>query len=179
MLVSDGIFGDEPGPCVLDLYAGSGALGLEAISRGARAAVLVENARPALTAIRENVRALDVEDKVTVVPLRVDRALGTLGTIEGPFDLVLVDPPYAEVRARAFGDVLAKAAELIAPGGTLVLEHASSDEPASPPGLVLDRRRRHGDTTVSLFRSPADGLTRPTIGENESDESVEEDEAGK
>jgi 16S rRNA (guanine966-N2)-methyltransferase len=149
MLTSDGVFGEDREPRVLDLYAGSGALGLEAISRGARSAVLVENGKAALTAIRENVRSLDVEREVAVVPGRVDRALES---VEGPFELVLVDPPYAEVRTRTFPEVLAKAARLLTPSGVLALEHASSDEPTAPPGLVLDRRRRHGDTTLSLFR---------------------------
>lgn len=152
MLASAGVLSEALSPRVLDLYAGSGALGLEAISRGARAAVLVESARAAIVAIRENVRALDVGAQVTVIPTRVERALEA---IEGPFDLVLVDPPYAEVRARTFADLMAKAARHLAPSGVLVLEHASTDEPAPPLGLVLDRRRRHGDTTLSLFLHPA------------------------
>ncbi|MBX3217661.1 MAG: 16S rRNA (guanine(966)-N(2))-methyltransferase RsmD [Labilithrix sp.] len=152
MLASDGVFADELGPRVLDLYAGSGALGLEAVSRGARSAVLVESARPALAAIRENVRALGAEREVRVVASRVERALEA---VEGPFDLVLVDPPYADVRARAFGETLSRAAALLAPSGVLVLEHASADEPPPSPALTLDRRRRHGDTTLSLFRRSA------------------------
>lgn len=149
MLASDGVFAEEVGPRVLDLYAGSGALGLEAISRGARAAVLVESAKPALVAIRQNVRALDVGAEVTVLATRVERALETM---EGPFDLVLVDPPYADVRAPSFDGLMEKIAQLLSPQGILALEHASSDEPRPPPGLVLDRSRRHGDTTLSLFR---------------------------
>jgi 16S rRNA (guanine966-N2)-methyltransferase len=151
MLAADGFFDTEDGPRVLDLYAGSGALAFEAISRGASTAVLVEHARPALAAIRENTRSLDVGDRVTVVPLKVDRALSA---VHGPFDLVFVDPPYADVSTPAFEIVLAKAAELLAPGGTLVLEHASTDEPSAPPGLAVDRRRRHGTTVLSLFHRP-------------------------
>lgn len=156
MLTSDGVFEDAPDTHrelrVLDLYAGSGALGLEAISRGARCAVLVENGKAALAAIRENTRALELEREVTVLGMRVDRALAT---IEGPFDLVLIDPPYADVRDRKFAEILAGAARLLTPSGVLVLEHASTDAPLPPPGLELDRRRKHGDTTVSLFRSTA------------------------
>lgn len=148
MLASDGVFAEEPGPRVLDLYAGSGALGLEAISRGAREVVFVESGRPALTAIRQNVRALDVASETTVIAATVDRALTT---IEGPFDSAPIDPPYAEVRTASFAGTLANAARLLGPAGVLVLEHASADEPSAPPGLVLDRRRRHGDTTLSLF----------------------------
>lgn len=150
MLVADGCFDDDTAPRVLDLYAGSGALALEALSRGARAAVLVDQSRAALAVIRENTRALDVEDKVTVLPLRVDRALST---IQGPFELVFIDPPYADVPTRSFAELFAKAATLVAEGGVLILEHAKADEPEAPPGLVLDRRRRYGDTTLSLFKA--------------------------
>lgn len=146
--------GAANGPRVLDLYAGSGALGLEALSRGARSVVLVEHARPALAAIRENVQSLQVGNQVTVLAMRVDRALKTVDA-DGPFDLVLVDPPYADVRDARFAGNLELAARLLADGGVLVLEHATSDEPEAPPSAVLDRRRTYGDTTVSLFRSPS------------------------
>jgi len=151
MLVSDGVFAEEPGPRVLDLYAGSGALAFEALSRGASEAVLVESARPALAAIRENIDALDVGAQVTVVTRPCERALEGMA---GPFQLVLVDPPYADVKTKAFAGVLLQASQLLASGGILVLEHDSKDEPAAPAGLEVDRRRRHGDTILSLFRRP-------------------------
>jgi len=176
MLTSAGAFAEELGPRVLDLYAGSGALAFEAISRGAQAAVLVESARPAVTAIRENARALGVEDQITLMPTRVERAVEI---IEGPFDVILLDPPYADVRARAFADLLAKAARLLAASGFLVVEHASADEPGPPPGVVLDRRRRHGDTTLSLFRRPSrDETARDETSDETNDGTNEEGEAG-
>lgn len=137
---------------VLDLYAGSGALGFEALSRGAESAVLVEHAKPALTAIRHNARALGVEARVVVLAMRVDRALRAL---EGPFDVVLLDPPYADVRDRGFAEILQLSARLLSSEGVLVLEHASADEPPPPVDLLVDRRRKYGDTTVSLFRRAA------------------------
>lgn len=148
MLVSDGVFSGD-GPRVLDLYAGSGALGFEALSRGASRIVFVEMARPALTAIRENAEALDVTGDVEILALRVDRALAKDEL--GAFDLVLLDPPYADVKEKAFAEILDLAAKRVAEGGILVLEHASNDEP-TVAGLEVDRRRRHGDTTLSLFR---------------------------
>jgi 16S rRNA (guanine966-N2)-methyltransferase len=163
MLVSDGVFGE---PRVLDLYAGSGALGLEALSRGAVSVVMVESARAAIAAIRENIAALGVEDQVTLLTRPCERALETIGANvspiganvspipEGPFDLVLIDPPYADVRTKVFGGVMLQASRLLGSGGILVLEHDSRDEPAAPEGLEVDRRRRHGDTSLSLFRRP-------------------------
>jgi 16S rRNA (guanine(966)-N(2))-methyltransferase RsmD len=154
MLVSDGLIGDDgehPGPRVLDLYAGTGALAFEALSRGASAAVLVEHARDAVTAIRKNARALGIGSELLLFDTKVDRALLK---IEGPFGIVFLDPPYADVPTPSFGAVLAKAAALLRPDGALVLEHASPDEPPAVPGLTLDRTRRYGDTSVSLYRAP-------------------------
>jgi 16S rRNA (guanine966-N2)-methyltransferase len=150
MLVSDGLLGDEVTPRVLDLYAGSGALAFEALSRGASSAVLVEHAREAVSAIRENARALEAEDFLQVVPMKVDRALPR---IEGPFGIVFIDPPYADVRAPGFAGVLAAAAGLLGPAGALVLEHASSDAAPVVTALNFDRSRRYGDTTLSLYRA--------------------------
>ena len=148
MLVSDGLFDDAPR--VLDLYAGTGALAFEALSRGASEAVLVEHAREALAAIRENTTALDLSDRVRVVARRVDRAFELL---DGPFGIVFLDPPYADVGSKPFGDVLARAAGLVAPAGALVLEHATADAPPAIEALSLDRSRRYGDTTLSLYRT--------------------------
>jgi 16S rRNA (guanine966-N2)-methyltransferase len=152
MLVSDGLLGDETSPRVLDLYAGSGALAFEALSRGASTAVLVEQARDAVAAIRVNARALGAEDLLQIVPMKVERAVGR---IEGPFGIVFLDPPYADVAGPAFTPLLVTVAALLAPGGALVLEHASSDPAPSVVGLELDRSRRHGDTTLSLYRAPS------------------------
>jgi 16S rRNA (guanine(966)-N(2))-methyltransferase RsmD len=147
MLAADGIL--TPGARVLDLYAGSGSLAFEALSRGAIEAVLVEQGRDALAAIRDNARALGVEDRVRVVSARVERALSTL---DGRFDVVFLDPPYADVRTTDFAAVLEMAGRRVTEGGGVVLEHGSGDEPPTAPALTLDRTRRYGDTAVSLFR---------------------------
>lgn len=150
MLASDGFFSERSGPLrVLDLYAGTGALAFEALSRGATHATCVEQGREALAVIRANARALEVDSLTHVLGAKVERALSTL---KGPFDLVFLDPPYAEVRAPGFLRVLAEAGALLADGGALVLEHAAIDEPPMLEGLVLNRSRRHGDTVVSFYR---------------------------
>ena len=147
ILASGGLL--EEGSRVLDLYAGSGALAFEALSRGAAEAVLVEHGRDALAAIRDNARSLEVDDRVSVIASRVERALPQL---KGPFAIVFLDPPYALVRSAAFGPVLAASAGLLSDQGALVLEHASGDVPPIVPLLALDRTRKYGDTAVSLFR---------------------------
>ncbi len=156
MLASDGVLGqdaegDEPGVRVLDLYSGTGALAFEALSRGASQAVLVEHGRDALAAIRKNARALGADAEVQIFDTKVERALPKL---EGPFGVVFLDPPYADVRTAAFSGILEKAGALLLPGAVLVLEHASTDEPPAIVGLELDRSRRYGDTTLTLYRSP-------------------------
>jgi 16S rRNA (guanine966-N2)-methyltransferase len=154
------ILGDVSGARVLDLYAGSGALGIEALSRGALAAVFVEAARPALACLRENLTKLALDTVATALPLRVESAAAQLGR-HGPFELVLCDPPWRDVKlARLNLEALASAG-LFAPGARIVLEHAAKDPPPAPEGTTLLRmcdERRWGDTAISLFElvEPAD-----------------------
>ncbi len=151
------ILGD-PGTVVLDLYAGSGALGLEALSRGAERVVAVESRKPALDALRANVSALGVDGVVTVVPRPVERSVGSLAPL-GPFDLIMADPPYALVDTGAAPRALAGLVDagLLAPGGRLVLEHASRSTPPVIAGLSLEDERRYGDTTVCFYLRPVPG----------------------
>ena len=137
---------------VLDLYAGSGALGLEALSRGAEKLVLVESSKAAQAAIRTNVEALGVEQCSTLLPLRAEASLKALERF-APFSLVFADPPWADAQ-DALG-VLEKLASttLLDPAARLVLEHAAR----TPPTLKDDSKlcavdtRRWGDTAVTIF----------------------------
>ncbi len=151
------ILGDVRDARVLDLYAGSGALGIEALSRGAARAVFIEAARPALACLRENLTKLGLDAEATVLPLRVEAALGQLRR-HGPFELVLCDPPWRDVKtARSELEALASAG-LFAAGARIVLEHAAKDPPPAPEGTSLLQvcdERRWGDTAVTLFE-PAD-----------------------
>ncbi len=138
---------------VLDLYAGTGALAFEALSRGAATATLVEPARAALASIRENARALGLEPRVRVVAAPVERAASAL--LAGPpFDLVFADPPYALVASgeapRAIAAVLVG---LLSPDARLVLEHGKGDDPPPLDGLALSSTRRYGDTSLSFYES--------------------------
>jgi 16S rRNA (guanine966-N2)-methyltransferase len=144
------ILGDVAELEVLDLYAGSGALGIEALSRGARRAVFVESRRPALTCLRRNLSDLGLDDRSLVLPIRVEQARAQL-TGQGRFDLVLCDPPWAKL-ANAIeeldGWVLG---ECLAPGGRLVLEHPERETPGNIAGVSATDRRTWGDTGISIY----------------------------
>jgi len=145
----EGLFsslGDLTGASFLDLYAGSGAVGLEALSRGAVRAVLVEADARAAAVARGNAAALGLPGAV-VVTERVERFLaGSPGSAGGPFDVVFLDPPYAvpaPVVAAVLTAVLPWAADRV------VLERATRDAPPVwPPGLVPLRSRRYGEGTL-------------------------------
>jgi 16S rRNA (guanine966-N2)-methyltransferase len=170
-----GILGSEgaiEGARVLDLYAGTGALALEALSRGALRATLVESSRPALAAIGENVAALGVGDRSHVIASDVRKAIPRLAR-EGPFDLVLADPPWAIIDS---GEAIDAIAELVAAGGlsdsaTLVLEHASrsSAERLDLNGLERVQSRRYGDTTLTFYKPAILGQPRSEDAGNTSE----------
>jgi len=135
---------------VLDLYAGSGALGLEALSRGARRAVFVESRRPALACLRQNVSDFGLEDRALVLPIRVEQARAQL-VAAGVFDLVLCDPPWARL-ADAVEELDGwVVGECLAPEGKLVLEHPEQETPGSIAGLSAQDRRSWGDTGISIY----------------------------
>lgn len=133
---------DLDGARVLDLYAGSGALGLEALSRGAASATLVDDDPLAVRALHRNVEETGLP--ATVVDGDVGRYLAGAVT---PYELVLADPPYAEELD------LATVVPWLAPDGILVLERASRGaRPVVPDGLSELRSRRYGEATLWYFR---------------------------
>ncbi|MCA9550317.1 MAG: 16S rRNA (guanine(966)-N(2))-methyltransferase RsmD [Myxococcales bacterium] len=145
---------DVEGWRVLDLYAGTGAVALEALSRGAAAAVCVEKARHALAALAENAAALGAGTALVVRAQPVATALAALAREGARFDLIFADPPY-DLAQDALPAVLAAAAGLLADGGVVVLEHRRSDPaPAAPAGLVMTKSRRHGEAAMSWYAAP-------------------------
>ena len=137
---------DLGGSRVLDLYAGSGALGLEALSRGAAQAVLVERDPAALAAIRANVSELGLA--ATVVEADV---VAFLRGAPEPVDVALLDPPY-DVQV---GPVLSLLLPWLAPEAVVVVERRTRDgAPAAPEELVPLRDRRYGEATLWYFRAP-------------------------
>ena len=133
---------------VLDLFAGSGALAIEALSRGASEATLVDNAAPAIRAITANVEALQAD--ATVVRAEARRFLGGASRSGRSYDLVFLDPPY-RLAATLGRDLSAALAAVVAPGGTVVAE---SDRRAPLEiDLPLEDERRYGDTLIRIHGS--------------------------
>jgi 16S rRNA (guanine966-N2)-methyltransferase len=142
------ILGPLDGAIVLDLFAGSGALGLEALSRGAERATFVEHAPAALKAIRANVAAFDAAADVRARDVRT--FLRDAPGAGGPYDLVLLDPPYRE--AAGLGPAL-ELAPLLASGGRVVSE-SDRREPIALPALEVIDERRYGDTLIRIHATP-------------------------
>lgn len=145
-----GILGEQVvGARVLDLFAGTGALAIEALSRGAASAVLVEPAPVAVRTINANLADLGLEDVTAVRRTRAEAWLRTQR--DGPFDLVLLDPPYGSAVGFVAGVLGQLARSALAADATVVLEASSRGEaPPWPPLLIPRTSRRYGDTTLHL-----------------------------
>jgi 16S rRNA (guanine966-N2)-methyltransferase len=143
---------DLAGARFADLYAGSGAVGLEAASRGAAAVLLVESDARAARIIRANIAALDLSATCSLLVTRVAAALATPPA--APFDVVFADPPYAVAEqevADLLGDLVRHA--WLASGAVVVVERsARSPEPAAVEGVTSERGRRYGETALWYFR---------------------------
>jgi 16S rRNA (guanine966-N2)-methyltransferase len=135
---------------VLDLFAGSGALGLEALSRGAASVTFVERGRPAIAALRKNVEALDVAAQVTVVTSDVERFLAAPPA--GPtWRWVFLDPPYAAGVFESVLSVLPRAR--LSADADVIVEHAHRAPPPDRVGFLLRTDlRRYGDTELSRYQ---------------------------
>jgi 16S rRNA (guanine(966)-N(2))-methyltransferase RsmD len=134
---------------VLDLYAGTGALALEALSRGAARAVLVESDARACAVISANLAALKYQDRARLLCARLPEALA--GLRGERFDLVFSDPPYALRAAQSTLDALS-AGDLLSAGARVVLEMDRRETaPAPPPPLAAVDERRYGDTRVLVL----------------------------
>ena len=142
------------GARVLDAYAGTGALGIEALSRGARSVTFIEHDRRAQALIAENLARCRIEEGYVIIRNSVIPALDALG--DRPafelFDIVLLDPPYALAGADALESAVLAAGRLMAATGVLVLEHARRDKAHAALGLLaLSRTVVSGDSALSFF----------------------------
>lgn len=142
--------GDLQGAAVLDLFAGSGALGIEALSRGAESLVCVERSRRCAAVLRANLESLGVAAESRVLESDALRALRRLGAAGERFDLVLIDPPYA---SDAAGRALAALIEtrVLVPGAMVVVESGRCHACPVPRGLERVDQRRYGDTRITRY----------------------------
>jgi 16S rRNA (guanine(966)-N(2))-methyltransferase RsmD len=144
------ILGPPPGP-VLDLFAGTGALGLEALSRGAPKAVFVERDGAALGALRRNLREVGMEERATVIGADVRTALRRLAAAGEQFSWVFLDPPYVREMTGVLEEL--SGSDLLSSCAVVILEHDKRMPPPASVGcLFLTDQRKYGDTELSFFR---------------------------
>ncbi|MDR3050800.1 MAG: 16S rRNA (guanine(966)-N(2))-methyltransferase RsmD [Oscillospiraceae bacterium] len=144
-----------PGARVLDLFAGSGALGLESVSRGAALAVLVDRAPAAMAVIRGNVARLGFGDRCQCLLCDWRQALTRLDRQGAVFDLVFIDPPYDLVAAGSVCEALTVHG-LLAPNALLAVEHRWGAPPQTIPPLHCADTRRYGGTGITFVHREAD-----------------------
>ena len=140
-----------PNAVVLDLFAGTGAFGIEALSRYARAAVFIDNSRAAVTVIYRNLEMCRLQDRARVVLTDTTRGLGRIPMPQPRFDLVFMDPPYDRGFVQNVLDLLRRN-PILATSHCLILEHSSHEPlPFDLEGYVLHDQRRYGKTLVSFL----------------------------
>jgi len=161
------ILGDISGLSFLELFAGSGAVGFEALSLGASDLTLVEYDRDCLLAIKKNIETFKPR-VCALFPQEAEKAIGVLYKEEKRFDIIFLDPPYYKgkalrlrsgLTATSLGDSLAKKAlqilgayDILAPNGFIVIQHFKKDElPRESGKLVLVKEARYGDTKLSFY----------------------------
>jgi 16S rRNA (guanine966-N2)-methyltransferase len=143
------LMNDIEGKAVLDIFAGSGALGIEALSRGANAAVFIEIAHQQFAVIRRNLKSLNLQDEVIQADyLKGCRQLANEGK---QFDIIFADPPYEKIPP---GEVIAAVLEynLLAPDGFLIIEHKSGVVNTNEK-MTLLKKRKFGQTEVTFYAS--------------------------
>jgi 16S rRNA (guanine(966)-N(2))-methyltransferase RsmD len=152
---------DFSGMKVLDLFAGTGNLSIEALSRGAKHALLVDASTRSAAAIKDNLRRLGFGAQTEVWVAPAARALRTLARRRAAFDFIFVDPPYDKGLAGRSLDLIATG-ELLSGAGTLIVEHSAREILKPRYGaLQLQDQRRYGDTRLSFYRRAADVSSTP------------------
>lgn len=144
------LLGELCGLRVLDLYAGSGALGIEAISRGAESAVFVDRALTSLRVLQANLDSLGISERARVLRGDAQGCVRRLGRARERFDLVFVDPPYASQEAERAAAALVEA-RLLSEGAKVVFELPKRHSLPPISGLAVTQQRRYGDTAIVLL----------------------------
>ncbi len=134
---------------VLDCFAGTGALGIEALSRGAAHATFIDQSPRAQSLITSNIDLCRFTDRATLLRFSAEKALRWLGERQEQFDLIFIDPPYEK---GLLNPSLAQVAEarLLTPTGIIIMEHHPKEAVAVPAGLVLTDQRKYGQTLISF-----------------------------
>jgi 16S rRNA (guanine966-N2)-methyltransferase len=135
----------------LDLFAGTGGMGIEALSQGVMRAVFIEKNARVISVLRENINNLHLEDRAQIIPLSVTRGLRLLKMRGEQFRLIFLDPPYhSNLVEKALLEL--SEAKVVAENGIVIAEHPSNEiVKASYEDLVLDDRRQYGQTLISFF----------------------------
>jgi 16S rRNA (guanine966-N2)-methyltransferase len=146
---------DFAGARVLDIFAGSGSLGIEALSRGASSVTFVDSSRAAAAAIRANLATLDLSARARIVSTDVRRALAELAGAHESFELVFIDAPYKDDMSAEVLGVLARA-RMLAPGGWIVVEQSkrAPQMPPAPAGIEDPTTATIGDHRIAFYRRP-------------------------
>lgn len=135
---------------VLDLFAGTGSIGIEALSRGASFAVFVDSGIEALRLIKKNIRLLGLENQTRVLRACLPKEVARLRKV-GPFGLLFVDPPYDRDLVNPTLHAIARE-KILVPGGTVVVEHSPRETISPDVGLSLFDQRKYGQTLVSFLK---------------------------
>ncbi len=149
------ILGDIEGLSFLELFAGSGAVGFEAASRGARELTLVESGRQSLSAIKKNMESLKL-NFCYIYPKEAEEAIIALRKDKRSFDIIFLDPPYYNGLAKKILQMLG-AYDILAPNGFIAVQHFKKDGlPEETGDLRLVKESRYGDTMLSLYKKEED-----------------------
>ncbi|MEJ8544391.1 16S rRNA (guanine(966)-N(2))-methyltransferase RsmD [Brevibacillus borstelensis] len=166
------------GGTALDLYAGTGGLGIEALSRGVERCVFVEKDLKAFSVVKQNVAACRLEERAELYRNDAGRALKQLAKRGIAFDLVFLDPPYAQQQI-AQEIMQLQEGKLLADEAWIVAEHDSGIRlPEAIGACCLDRSSTYGDTTIAIYRFEPDGTSDPQQGQEQTDESEPDTERG-
>jgi 16S rRNA (guanine966-N2)-methyltransferase len=141
-----------PGQKVLDLFAGTGAMGIEALSRGAKRALFVEGSRRSLAVLYKNLEACRLQEQAEVLSREVEAGIKILSERGETFDLIFLDPPYGKGLAREALQALSGRSILTSAEALIVAEHSPAENLEDIPSLERIDQRRYGSTLVSFFR---------------------------
>lgn len=145
------ILGDVQGLLFLELFAGSGAVGLEAASRGAATVVFIEDNRACIKMLEANINALQAKNCI-VYPMDVQKAIIRLHADQRKFDIIFLDPPYYQDTPKKTLQTLG-GCDILAPNGFIVIQHFKRDTlPESTNNLSIVKQARYGDTVLTFYR---------------------------